>query len=161
MTCNPASILAEGRHRYVVRVYYEDTDAGGVVYHANYLRFAERARTESLRAMGVPHADMLAGFGLIYVVRRIKLDYVAPARLDDSLAVTTEVLAVGGASMALRQSFAVMLGEGAERLCAVLDVSLATVRVADQRAARMPARWREALEAMAVAAGRSVASRGD
>ena len=78
MNGNPPSIPADGRHRYAVRVYYEDTDAGGVVYHANYLRFAERARTEALRDLGIPHAELLRQFGLMFVVRRIKVDYLAP-----------------------------------------------------------------------------------
>ena len=60
MNGNAPSILPDGRHRYAVRVYYEDTDAGGVVYHATYLRFAERARTEALRDLGIPHAELLA-----------------------------------------------------------------------------------------------------
>ena len=76
-------------HRFTLRVYYEDTDAGGMVYHAAYLRFAERARTEALRAMGVPHAEMLRDCNLMFVVRRIKVDYLRAARLDDSLEVFT------------------------------------------------------------------------
>ena len=75
-----------GRHR-CLRVYYEDTDAGGIVYHASYLRFAERARTEALRDAGVPHDELVAQFGLIFVVRRVEMDYLRPARLDDSLIV--------------------------------------------------------------------------
>ena len=77
-------------HRYTLRVYYEDTDAGGVVYHANYLRFAERARTEALRDLGLPHADAGERIGLMFVVRRVEVDYLRPARLDDSLTVVTE-----------------------------------------------------------------------
>ena len=80
-----------------MRVYYEDTDAGGVVYHATYLRFAERARTEALRDAGIPHAELLERFTLMFVVRRIEVDYLRPARLDDLLIVVTEPLAVGGA----------------------------------------------------------------
>ena len=90
-------------HRYPVRVYYEDTDAGGIVYHANYLRFAERGRTEALRDLGVPHAEMSALHGLFFMVRRIKVDYLAPARLDDSLVVETTTLAIGAATVDLRQ----------------------------------------------------------
>jgi len=96
-------------HRFAIRVYYEDTDAGGVVYHANYLRFAERARTEALRDLGVPHAEMQALHGLIFMVRRVKLDYLAPARLDDSLTVVTDLTALRGASVDLRQQ--IWLGE--------------------------------------------------
>src|ERR1700735_3643878 len=90
MSGNAAAIPPDGRHRYAVRVYYEDTDAGGVAYHASYLRFAERARTEALRDLGIPHADLLQRFTLMFVVRRIEVDYLRPARLDDSLTVVTE-----------------------------------------------------------------------
>ncbi len=90
MTGNPGSTLLEGQHRYPLRVYYEDTDAAGIVYHANYLRFAERARTEAMRALGIPHAELLRDCNLMFVVRRIKVDYLRPARLDDSLVVVTE-----------------------------------------------------------------------
>jgi tol-pal system-associated acyl-CoA thioesterase len=78
MTSNLSATIRARAHRYILRVYYEDTDAGGVVYHANYLRFAERARTEALRDLGVPHAEMTAEFGLMFMVRRVKLDYLAP-----------------------------------------------------------------------------------
>ena len=77
MTAFPAS------HVYPLRVYYEDTDAGGIVYHANYLRFAERARTEALRDMGLPHARMIDEFGVMFVVRRVESDYLLAARLDE------------------------------------------------------------------------------
>src|ERR1700744_1426523 len=97
------SIPPDGRHRYAVRVYYEDTDAGGVVYHASYLRFAERARTEALRDLGIPHAELLQRFTLMFVVRRVEVDYLRPPRLDEALAIITEPLEVGGASVLLRQ----------------------------------------------------------
>jgi acyl-CoA thioester hydrolase len=134
-----------GAHRYPVRVYYEDTDAGGVVYHANYLRFAERARTEALRDLGVPHAEMTTQFGLMFMVRRVKLDYLAPARLDDSLIVLTELLGLRAASAELRQT---VRGVRDARL-AVLEIQLACVRLSDQRPARVPERWRSALARLA------------
>ena len=127
-------------HRYPVRVYYEDTDAGGIVYHANYLRFAERGRTEALRDLGVPHAEMSALHGLFFMVRRIKVDYLAPARLDDSLIVETTTLAVGGATVELRQDVL----RGSEPL-ARIEVQLVCGRIADQRPARIPPRWRDAM----------------
>ncbi len=80
MNRHPTATLAEGRHTYTLRVYYEDTDAGGVVYYANYLRYAERARTVALRELGIPHAALVARYGLMFVVRRIKVDYLRPAR---------------------------------------------------------------------------------
>src|SRR5690242_6692965 len=102
MIGNPPSTRADGRHCYPVRVYYEDTDAGGVVYHATYLRYAERARTEALRDAGIPHAELVERFSLMFVVRSIEVDYLRPARLDESLIVVTEPLAVGGATVTLR-----------------------------------------------------------
>jgi len=129
-------------HRYPVRVYYEDTDAGGIVYHANYLRFAERGRTEALRDLGVPHAEMSALHGLFFMVRRIKVDYLAPARLDDSLVVETKTLAVGGATVELRQD---VVRAGDEVLLARIELQLVCGRISDQRPARIPPRWREAM----------------
>src|SRR3984885_1323375 len=120
MNGHAPAMLAEGCHAYTLRVYYEDTDAGGVVYHASYLRYAERARTEALRDLGIPHAMLVARYGLMFVVRRIKVDYLRPARLDESLTVVTEPLAVGGASLVLRQE---VCGTGG--IYAVLEVQLA------------------------------------
>lgn len=137
---HPPPTPSPAAHRYPVRVYYEDTDAGGVVYHANYLRFAERARTETLRSLGAPHAEMASQHGLMFMVRRVKVDYVAPARLDESLLVLTETRSIRGASAELRQS---VTRDGA--VLAVLDVELVCVRLADARPARIPPRWREAL----------------
>jgi acyl-CoA thioester hydrolase len=136
-------MIRAGAHHFTVRVYYEDTDAGGVVYHANYLRFAERARTEALRDMGVPHAEMAAAHGLIFMVRRVKLDYLAPSRLDDSLTIATSPTQLRGASVTLRQSF--RLGE---KLVAEAELELVCVRQADGRPGRLPARWRTALAAL-------------
>jgi acyl-CoA thioester hydrolase len=135
--------IRDGEHLYAVRVYYEDTDAGGVVYHANYLRFAERARTEALRDLGVAHAEMAVQHGLMFMVRRIKVDYLGPARLDESLVVATRVAAIRGAVVELRQDV-----RNETRLLVGLDIQLACVRVTDQRPARVPVRWTEALMAL-------------
>ena len=124
-------------HSLPVRVYYEDTDAGGIVYHARYLAFAERARTEAMRASGATHDELATQHGLILVVRRTEMDYLRPARLDDLVVITTDVLAVRGASMSVRQDFAV---DG--RPVGALLVTLACVRRADGRPARLPERWR-------------------
>jgi acyl-CoA thioester hydrolase len=80
------------RFSWPVRVYYEDTDTGGVVYYANYLKFFERARTEWLRSFGLNQDKLAQEEGLIFVVRRASLDFVRPARLDDMLEVTVEPL---------------------------------------------------------------------
>jgi acyl-CoA thioester hydrolase len=143
MTLNPASIPPDGRHRYAIRVYYEDTDAGGVVYHANYLRYAERARTEALRDIGAPHADLLDNFGLMFMVRGLEVDYERGARLDDALTVETEVLEVGGATVRLRQTV-----RNKDGVCAVLAVRLACVRLEGNRPGRIPPLWRDSLTAM-------------
>jgi acyl-CoA thioester hydrolase len=96
--------LRGGVHVLPVRVYYEDTDFSGVVYHASYLRFLERGRTELLRATGVDqsmlHAD---GAGLIFAVRKMTIDYLKPARMDDVLAVETRSIEIRGASLFLAQ----------------------------------------------------------
>lgn len=86
-----------------VRVYYEDTDAGGVVYYANYLKFFERARTEWLRSLGLNQDKLAQEQGLIFVVRRAMLDFVTPARLDDLLEVTVEPLKLAHVYVQLAQ----------------------------------------------------------
>jgi len=82
-----------------VRVYYEDTDAGGVVYYANYLRFCERARSEWLRALGFGQQQLLASGGPLFVVRSVRADYLAPARLDDELTVVSTIYNLRHASV--------------------------------------------------------------
>jgi acyl-CoA thioester hydrolase len=157
MNGHPASTLAEGSHHYTLRAYYEDTDAGGVVYHASYLRYAERARTEALRDLGIPHAALIAQYGLMFVVRRIKVDYLRPARIDESLTVVTEPLQVGGASLLLRQEV-----QGSAGTCAVLEVQLACVRPSGDKPGRLPPPWKVALAQMCDArASRDVKVGGD
>jgi len=143
MTINLPSIPPDGRHRYAIRVYYEDTDAGGVVYHATYLRYAERARTEALRDLGVPHAELVERCGVMFMVRGLEVDYQRGARLDEALTVETEVLDVGGATVRLRQSVRNKDGD-----CAVLAVRLACVHVEGSKPGRIPPLWRERLGAM-------------
>ena len=87
-----------------VRVYYEDTDAGGVVYYANYLKFAERARTEMLRFFDIENSTMQDRHGVAFVVRHIDVEYLSPARLDDLLEVHLSLTKVGGASLSGVQS---------------------------------------------------------
>jgi acyl-CoA thioester hydrolase len=128
-------------HAFPIRVYYEDTDFSGVVYHASYLRFMERGRTEMLRARGVSQGASLTAepadrFG--FAVRAMNIDFRRPARMDDLLTVETEVVEIGGASMELAQR--VMRGD--ELLIG------ATVRIAcvvDGRPCRIPAAIRASL----------------
>lgn len=93
-----------GHFTWPVRVYYEDTDSGGVVYYANYLRFLERARTEWLRTLGFDQARLVAERGLLFAVREVHLDLRRPARLDDRLQVTAEVAERRGASLVFAQA---------------------------------------------------------
>ncbi len=139
------------RHLFEVRVYYEDTDAGGVVYHARYLAFAERARTEALRDAGVAHAELGREHGLAFMVRRVALECLAPARLDDLLVVDTRVVSASAAQFGLRQ----VVRRGAS-VVAGLDAGMVCVRQSDGRPARIPPRWRVVL-----APGGRLAGRGD
>lgn len=140
-------------HRFPIRVYFEDTDAGGVAYHANYLRWAERARTESLRDMGLPHSVMISDHNSMLMVRRIEVEYQRPARLDDGLIVETRVLRAGGASLDLLQL--VLRGDG---VLARLKVGLVCVGL-DGRAMRLPEPWRSRFGEIAEGEGPAPAAR--
>ena len=126
-------------HRLALRVYYEDTDAAGMVYHANYLKFAERGRTEMLRFLGFDHSRLRQHPGIVFTVRRCSVEYRGAARLDDPLTVETRVDAVAGATLSLRQ----MVCRGDEVL-ADLDVLVACVGE-NGRPRRVPAELRAAL----------------
>lgn len=136
-------ILEGGVHRLPLRVYYEDTDAGGVVYHANFVRFLERGRSEMLRALGIDHAAawMKAppGARLSFAVRRIEIDYLAPAFLDDALMVYSAVERVAAASVDALQR---VEREGAA--IAVARLRIAAVNEAG-RPVRLPREWRQSL----------------
>ncbi len=126
-------------HRLPVRVYYEDTDFSGVVYHASYLRFMERGRTEILRALAVAQSDLHGEApGLAFAVRRMTLDFLRPARMDDLLAVVTRPHEMRGASMTLAQE--VLRGE---EVLVRAQVMVAAVR--EGRAVRIPDALRRAL----------------
>jgi acyl-CoA thioester hydrolase len=129
-------VVSLSPHIYTARVYYQDTDAGGIVYHANYLSFGERARTEALRDMGAPHAQMIAEHGVMFVVHRVNLHYQRPARLEDVIRIETRITSVRGASVTINQHF----WRDSDSL-AVLEVGLGCARVQDGKAARIPADW--------------------
>jgi acyl-CoA thioester hydrolase len=103
MTKPEAGILNAGEHVYPLRVYYADTDAGGVVYHATYLAYAERARAEMLRCAGVLDTRLPGEGGVIFVVRHAEIDYQSPARLDEALTVVSRITQLGGASLTIEQ----------------------------------------------------------
>ncbi|MFP5412624.1 MAG: tol-pal system-associated acyl-CoA thioesterase [Gammaproteobacteria bacterium] len=118
-----------------VRVYYEDTDAGGIVYHANWLRWFERARTDWLRALGVEHSRMLAETGVGFVVRDMSIDYRRPARLDEELLVDVRLAEARRASWTLAQQ-ARRPGETEPLVSATLRI--AAVHLASGRPTAIP-----------------------
>lgn len=130
-------------HRFGLRVYFEDTDVGGIVYYANYLKFIERARSEWVRGLGVDQVALKARDGLVFAVRRVEADYLAPARFDDLLEVETRPLSVTGARITLRQQ--VMRGD--ERLFASV-VTLVCLTAAGAPT-RLPLALRAALDGTA------------
>ena len=143
---DPAPGVLNGRtHVLPIRVYYEDTDAGGIVYHANYLKFAERGRTEMLRTLGIELTQLRKDEGLVFVVRKGDMRFHKTASLDDCLEVKTSLLDVRGASVVLQQSIVrPRTGKESEELFNF------TVHVAcmgtDEKAVRMPGKLRDAFE---------------
>lgn len=127
-------------HVFPVRVYYEDTDAAGIVYYANYLKFAERARTELLRAHGISNRALQESQGVAFAVRRLSAEYLAPARLDDRLEVRTRITGVRGAAIEAEQDV-VRDGEDIARL----TLTLACV-ARSGRPTRLPAAVIDALQ---------------
>lgn len=123
-----------------VRVYWEDTDAAGFVYYANYLRFLERARTEWLRAVGFEQEDLARRLGVAFVVRSMTIEYLRPARLDDALEVTARLRGVGAGTIEFAQS----VSRGGERLVEAV-VKVACVRITAARPARIPVELRAVL----------------
>ena len=139
----PATGVLDGvEHVYRLRVYFEDTDAAGIVYYANYLRMAERARTEMMRLLGADHAGMVRNDKLVLAVRECAIEYLAPARLDDVLEIRSGLVEIGGASLRARQT--VRRGDD---VVARIGLRLACVTEAG-RPARFPARLRSALSGL-------------
>jgi acyl-CoA thioester hydrolase len=126
------------RHLHPVRVYYEDTDAGGIVYHSCYLNFAERARTEMVRDLGISQQRLLEE-GTAFAVRRAVVDFLRPARLDDLLSVETELRSVGGASLDLDQTIR-RVDDGTELVR--IEVRLGYITLSG-RPTRLPAAMRD------------------
>jgi acyl-CoA thioester hydrolase len=116
-----------------IRVYYEDTDAGGVVFYANYLAYMERARTEWLRALGFEQPEMAAQDGVLFVVSEVNIKYLKPSRFNDSLQVTVEAVNVGGSRIRFLQK--VLRGD--EEI-ARAEVAVVCVSTGSLRPARMP-----------------------
>lgn len=121
--------------RLPVRVYYEDTDAGGVVYHTGYIRFFERARTEWLRALGYSQQQLAEEAGVLFTVVELAVRYLKPARLDDMLEVLARARITGGASVAFEQEIRNAAGE----LLAEGEVRVACVAADSMKPRRLPA----------------------
>jgi acyl-CoA thioester hydrolase len=134
-----AEAAAGVTHSMKLRVYYEDTDAAGIVYYANYLKFAERGRTEMMRQLGFAHSAIVEESGVVFTVRRLAADYRLPARLDDALTVETRVGDIGAATLRLDQQI-----RRAEKVLVALDVLVACVG-RDGRPRRVPVGLRDAL----------------
>ena len=131
--------IVDGVHRLPIRIYYEDTDFTGLVYHASYLRFMERGRTELLRAVEVAQSDLHAGMdGLAFVVRKMNIDFRGGAVMDDVLTIVTRPKEMRGASMTLAQEV-----RRGDEVLVTADVMVAAVR--GGRAVRIPDELRAAL----------------
>ena len=136
-----AGRLVGGEHRFAVRVYYEDTDAGGIVYHANYLRYFERARADMMALVGVDHVAALGGGEGAYVVAEANLRYLVPAKLGDALVVASSLVDARAASCVVQQCVrrdGVVLVDGRLTLAFVAP---------DGRPRRQPRAWIEAFRA--------------
>ena len=131
--------------RHPVRVYWEDTDAGGVVFYANYLKFFERARTEWLRALGIGQQQLRDETGVIFIVVETALRYRAPARLDDTLWITVSPTATGRAAMTLQQQAWRHNGEAAPTLLCEGTIRIGCVAADTFRPCRFPPQINTAL----------------
>jgi acyl-CoA thioester hydrolase len=139
--------IDNGVHHFAVRIFYQDTDVSGIVYHANYLNFCERARTEFLRVAGITQRGMMEAEDKAYfAVRDLQISYLKPAYLDDVLQIETSMLELNGASVTMQHR----ISRAGEALCA------AELRVAvlggDGRPRRWPAPWRKILQDLSIRA---------
>ena len=132
--------IENGTHCLPIRVYFEDTDSGGIVYYANYLRYAERARTEMLRLSGINQSEMATRYGMAFAVRDCTIDFRYSARLDDLIEVRSRIVELAGATVSAVQA----LWRGTEELVRI-KVRVACLR-GDGRPTRIPAPLRQAFE---------------
>jgi acyl-CoA thioester hydrolase len=140
----PSGVMLGARHWYAIRVFYEDTDAAGIVYYANYLKFVERARTEMMRLLGFEHSQIRDSDGINWTVRRCIIDYRRPARLDDRILVESSIAALGGASLDIEQI--VRAADGGLLASALLKLACMH---ANGRPARLPQGLRKRLQSAA------------
>lgn len=121
-----------------IRIYWEDTDAGGIVFYANYLKFYERARTEWLRSLGIEQQKLREQTGGMFVVTQAQVDYHRPARLDDQLLVTARLEASGRASMTIRQQAFLQSTTDAPQLLSEASIRIGWVDGTNMRPMRIP-----------------------
>ncbi|PWQ94552.1 tol-pal system-associated acyl-CoA thioesterase [Leucothrix arctica] len=130
---------------FPLRVYYEDTDAGGVVYHSNYLNFFERCRTEWLRHLGYEQDELRGSHSVLFVVRNINIDYLKPARFNQQLMITTEVTELGACNIIMHQQVLLGRGSGEVEVLAKGSVSLVSVDSEKFKPKRIPDMIRQSL----------------
>ena len=136
----PGGVLDGARHLYAVRVYYEDTDLSGITYHANYLRWFERARSDLLRLLEIDQRAAIESGEGAYALSEVNLKYLLPARLDDDVVIETTCTELGAASCRMHQ----IARRGDDKLCeATLRVGFISL---DGRPRRQPAPWRAAFK---------------
>lgn len=143
MTKTASAHPAAARFSLPTRIYYEDTDAAGLVYYANYLKYFERCRSEWMRAIGHDQGELAREHNIAFVVRSVRIDYHKPARLDDLLAIDLRVEKIGGAQVVFHQS-ARRQGNGEELVAA--SVQIVCVNLAAMKSTPIPSWLREKLE---------------
>lgn len=126
-------LFADNTFSFPIRVYYEDTDAGGIVYYANYLKFAERARTEFLRHLGIDQIDMLKNQGIGFVVRECHINYKSPAKLDDALNITCKIAELKSVSVKMEQKL-----YRDDTVLAEIEITLVFLSLATMRPTKIP-----------------------
>lgn len=136
----PGGILAGARHLYAVRVYYEDTDLSGITYHANYLRWFERARSDLLRLLGIDQRAAIESGEGAYALSEVNVKYLRPAKLEDDVVIETISSEVGAASVRMQQT-----ARRGDDILATADVRAAFITL-DGRPRRQPAAWRAAFQ---------------
>lgn len=129
------------KHSIPIQIYYEDTDAGGVVYYGNYLKFAERGRTEMLRALGFENKKLQDDKGLMFVVRHVDIDYLKPGFLDDALTMHTSITTLKNSSFVMRQTVC----RGDDVICD-MKVTLVCVEKESVKPAKVPEDIRKGFE---------------
>ncbi len=136
----PGGVLDGARHLYAVRVYYEDTDLSGITYHANYLRWFERARSDLLRLLGIDQRAAIESGEGAYALSEVNLKYLRPAKLEDDVVIETISSEVGAASVRMHQT-----ARRGDDILATADVRAAFITL-DGRPRRQPAPWRAAFQ---------------